>query len=205
VAILRGVDPDTVMDVAEALTSAGISIIEVPLNSPSPLRSIEQLADRFGEAHIIGCGTVTSRRALIDSHSAGAVMALQPHADPGLVEVAAQLGMISIPGVVTPTEAFRMIGAGATALKFFPTAIVSPDAVSAIKAVLPDDTRTIAVGGISEGTMAGFWSSGVDGFGLGTSIYRPGWSGRQVEVALEPILRRVDTLAPHPKRTAASS
>jgi 2-dehydro-3-deoxyphosphogalactonate aldolase len=183
IAILRGVRPDEVLDIGTELVASGIRAIEIPLNSPEPLASIALLADRFGEEVLIGCGTVISASDLRAAHAAGARLVLHPHADRALVSLAKFLGMISVPGVATPTEAFAMLEVGADALKFFPGEVISPSAVAAIRAVLPPATPTISVGGITASNIEEYWAAGVDGFGLGSTIYRPGWTVAHVSSA----------------------
>ena len=162
IAILRNIRPAEVADVAQVLVASGIALVEIPFNSPEPLRSIERLTELHGDHCLIGCGTVLNERDLRDARSAGASLVLHPHGDARLVAVAKELDMVSVPGVTSPTEAFAMLAAGADALKFFPTMIVSPPAVAAMKEVLPPDLLTVAVGGISVGNMREFWGAGVD-------------------------------------------
>lgn len=183
IAILRGIRADEVAEVSDALVDNGIEILEIPLNSPDPLRSIELLAELRGDRCRIGCGTVLTEQQLRDAHAAGASLVLHPHGDARLVALAKQLGMISVPGITSPTEAFAMLRAGADALKCFPTSIVSPATLAAMKEVLPTETLTIAVGGVSEDNMREFWNAGVDAFGVGGRLYRAGWGADQVRHA----------------------
>lgn len=189
VAILRGIQSSEAAAIADVLVELRIEILEIPMNSPQPLRSIEVLAERLGAERLIGCGTVTSAGQLRDAYAAGARIVLHPHSDPALVALASELGMTSVPGVTSPTEAFAVLRAGADALKFFPSEIVSAPAVGAMKAVLPPDVLTISVGGVTELNMSDFWQAGVDGFGLGSRIYRPGWTPGEVARAAGPMIR----------------
>ena len=180
IAILRGIEPREVLQVAEVLISTGIRAIEIPFNSPEPLRSIEILADNFSNEILVGCGTVVSSAELNAAHGAGAVLALHPHANATLVKKARKLGMISLPGVMTPTECIAMLEAGASGLKLFPCDIIRPEGDVAIKAVLREDTTIVAVGGISIENIGAFKAAGVNGFALGSSIYKPGMSVEDV-------------------------
>lgn len=187
IAILRGIHPTEVVRVAEVLVSTGIRAIEIPFNSPEPLKSIEILANNFSKEILVGCGTVVNVEELKAAQAAGAVLALHPHADPQLVKATRELGMISLPGVMTPTECFAMLEAGASALKLFPCEVIGPAGVGAIKAVLRDDTTIIAVGGISADNIGEFRSAGVDGFALGSSIYKPGMSLNDIRASVSSI------------------
>jgi 2-dehydro-3-deoxyphosphogalactonate aldolase len=180
IAILRGIEPREVLQVGEVLISNGIRAIEIPFNSPEPLKSIEILADNFSTEILVGCGTVVSSVELTAAHAAGAVLALHPHANSTLVKKARELGMISLPGVMTPTECVAMLEAGASGLKLFPCGVIGPQGVAAIKAVLREDTTIVAVGGISRENIGAFKAAGVNGFALGSSIYKPGMSVEEV-------------------------
>jgi 2-dehydro-3-deoxyphosphogalactonate aldolase len=189
IAILRGVHPYEVLQVADALISSGIRAIEIPFNSPEPLKSIELLANRFSGEILLGCGTVLSSAELKAAHSSGAELALHPHANPQLVKDALKLGMISLPGVMTPTECFAMLEAGASGLKLFPCDVLGPEGVAALKAVLRTDTTLIAVGGISAQNICAFKSAGVDGFALGSSIYKPGMPAADIRTSVKNITK----------------
>lgn len=174
VAILRGLKPDEADAVGAALVDAGLRVIEVPLNSPAPLRSIARLAARFGDRALIGAGTVR-RAAEVDAVAdAGGRLIVTPHADPAVVRAAKARGLIAMPGFFTPTEAFALLDAGADGLKLFPAEQSSPAALRAVRAVLPPGTLVAPVGGIGPGNMAAWREAGAAGFGIGTSIYRPG-------------------------------
>lgn len=188
IAILRGIRPDEVVKIGAALVDAGIGAIEIPLNSPDPLESIALLAGRFGDNTLIGCGTVISESDLRASHAAGARLVLHPHADRALVRLAKTLGMLSVPGVATPTEAYAMLEEGADALKFFPSEIITPRAVAAIRAILPPETLTISVGGITTSNIGEYWAAGVVGFGLGSTIYQRGWSAADVTMVIDDLV-----------------
>lgn len=173
VAILRGLDPDRAVEVAGALVEAGFRLIEVPLNSPRPFVSIERIAARFGGDAVIGAGTVIvaddARRTL----DAGGRLVVAPNFDPRVGRIAVDAGAAWCPGVLTPTESFAALEAGATALKLFPAELVPPAGVAAMRAVLPRMARLVMVGGIAPGTMRPYRDVGADGFGLGSALFRP--------------------------------
>ena len=174
VAILRGVRPDEVVAIADALEAAGIAIVEVPLNSPQPLDSIARLADRFGERLLIGAGTVLRTDQVADVAAAGGRLIVTPHADPAIVRAAKHNELIAIPGFFTPAEAFALLDAGADALKLFPAEAASPAVVKALLAVLPSNVAVLPVGGIGADNMGPWLAAGAAGFGIGSAIYRPG-------------------------------
>ena len=174
VAILRGLTTDQALAVGGALVDAGFCIIEVPLNSPHPLRSIAVLAEEFGDQALIGAGTVLSAddiRAVVD---AGGRLIVSPHLDPGVIGASKAHEVACIPGVATPTEAFAALAAGADALKLFPGEMLPPKAVKALRAVLPAKTRLLPVGGIVAKSMAAYIAAGANGFGLGSALFKPG-------------------------------
>jgi 2-dehydro-3-deoxyphosphogalactonate aldolase len=180
VAIIRGVTPDEVVGIGEALFEAGFRIIEVPLNSPEPLRSIELLARRLGDQALIGAGTVLRPDQVADVAAAGGRIIVSPNTRRAVIEAAVQAGMISAPGYFTPSEAFEALDAGAHALKLFPAEAASPEVVKAQRAVLPRDAPLIVVGGITPGKMQPYLDAGADGFGLGGAVYKPGQSAAVV-------------------------
>jgi len=174
VAILRGVRPDEVEAVGDALVAAGLRVIEVPLNSPEPLDSIGRLQRRFGASVLIGAGTVR-RVADVDAVAdAGGRLIVTPHADPALVRAAKARGMLAVPGFFTPAEAFALLDAGADALKLFPAEGGSPAMLRALLAVLPAGTMVLPVGGMEAGTLGAWRAAGAAGFGIGGAIYKPG-------------------------------
>ena len=182
VAILRGVRPDEVVGVADALVEAGIRVIEVPLNSPEPLDSIGRLARRHGHHALIGAGTVMSAQAVAEVHGAGGTLIVTPHAAAPVVLAAKAHGMQAAPGFFTPAEAFAMLDAGADALKLFPAEAGSPTMLRALLAVLPVGTRVLPVGGMDAGTIGHWRRAGAAGFGIGSAIYRPGDTAGDVAV-----------------------
>jgi 2-dehydro-3-deoxyphosphogalactonate aldolase len=180
VAILRGVKPDEALAIGAAVFEAGIEAIEVPLNSPEPFRSIELLAGSLPGSALIGAGTVLTAGQVDDLHNAGGRLLVSPNIDRTVMERANDHGMVTMPGVFTPTEAFLALSLGASALKFFPAAALGAKGISAIKAVLPRETIIGAVGGVSEKDFADYAKIGVSTFGLGSSLYAPGLSAEEV-------------------------
>ncbi len=176
VAIIRGVTPGEAEAVGTAIFEAGIRIIEVPLNSPDPLASIERLARLFGEEALIGAGTVLDPADVGRVRDSGGRIIVSPNTFPPVIEAAAAAGLISLPGYFTPSEGFAALRAGATGLKLFPAEGASPAVVRAQRAVLPRDVPLLVVGGIGPGTTRPWTAAGADGFGLGSGLYRPGQS-----------------------------
>ncbi len=174
VAILRGVRPDEAEAIGQVLFDAGLRVIEVPLNSPQPLESIARLARRFGAQALIGAGTVMQAADVAAVAAAGGGLIVTPHADPALVRAAKAGGLLAIPGFFTPAEAFRLLEAGADALKLFPAEGASPAMLRALRAVLPPGTMVLPVGGVDAGSIPSWRAAGAAGFGLGSAIYKPG-------------------------------
>lgn len=180
VAIIRGVTPDAVEAVGEALYAGGIRIIEVPLNSPDPLESIARLARRMGERALIGAGTVLDPEQVRSVAEAGGRLIVSPNTSIPVIEATVAAGLVSSPGFYTPSEAFNALGAGAHGLKLFPAEAASPAVVKALRAVLPKDAPLLVVGGVKPDTMRPWLDAGANGFGLGSGIYRPGQSAEEV-------------------------
>lgn len=173
VAILRGLDADEASAVGAVLVQAGWNLLEVPLNSPRPLVSIAALVQAFPQA-LVGAGTVLSADAVREVHAAGGQMIVAPNFNAGVVREARRLGMVCIPGVATPTEAFDALEAGASALKLFPGELVTPAVLKSMRAVLDTSTVLLPVGGITLTNMAAFRAAGADGFGIGSALFQPG-------------------------------
>lgn len=173
VAILRGIPPQEAQGVGDVLHGAGWRLLEVPLNSPRPLESIAALARRHPDA-VIGAGTVRSAQEVRDVHAAGGRLIVSPHFDARVVREAVALGMVCLPGVLTPSEAFAALEAGATGLKLFPAEMVPPAAVKALRAVLPAEVLLLPVGGIAPANVAAYRAAGANGFGIGSALYQPG-------------------------------
>ncbi|WP_423140774.1 2-dehydro-3-deoxy-6-phosphogalactonate aldolase [Parablastomonas sp. CN1-191] len=173
VAILRGVTPDRVAAVGEALVAAGIRIIEVPLNSPSPLDSIGRLVAAVGNIAVCGAGTVLDVAALDSVASAGGRLIVAPNTNPAVIGRAVALGLEVMPGVATPTEAFAAVAAGATRLKLFPAGPLGPNYVKTLREVLPESSRIWAVGGTDAASLPGWLAAGAEGIGVGGALFRP--------------------------------
>lgn len=180
VAILRGVRPDEVLAIGQALVDAGIAIIEVPLNSPDPFTSIAMLAKAFGEQALVGAGTVMTEADVAKVAAAGGRLIVTPHADPAIVAAAKARDMLTAPGFFTAAEAFSLLRAGADALKLFPAEAASPAMLRALRAVLPADVPVLPVGGISPESMAPWFAAGAAGFGIGGAMYKQGDSAETV-------------------------
>jgi len=180
IAILRGLRPEEAEAVGEALLLAGIRIIEVPLNSPDPLDSIQRLARRFGAQATVGAGTVLDPADVARIADAGGRIIVSPHADTRVIAAAADAGLVSAPGYFTPTEAFAALAAGAHVLKLFPAEAAGPNVLKAQRAVLPSGVPVLMVGGISPDNMQPYLDAGANGFGLGSGLYAPGRSAADV-------------------------
>ena len=174
VAIIRGVTPDEVEAVGEAIFAGGIRIIEVPLNSPDPLASIRRLSAAMGDRALVGAGTVLTSRDVEQVRHAGGKLIVSPNVNTDVIRASAAAGLVSAPGYFTPSEAFAAIDAGATALKLFPAEAATPAVVKAQRAVLPKDLPLLIVGGVSPGNMRAWIEAGANGFGLGSGLYVPG-------------------------------
>lgn len=180
VAILRGLTPEEAVDIGQALVGAGFSCLEVPLNSPRPLDSIRRLRDALDGRAVVGAGTVLTPQAVQDVADAGGQLVISPNADPRVIERTKALGLFSMPGFFTPTEAFSALEAGADVLKLFPAELAGPGAVKAIKAVLLKGQPLYAVGGVDPDNMAAWRAAGADGFGIGSALYKPGRTAEEV-------------------------
>ncbi len=180
IAILRGVTPEEIMPVGLALYEAGFRAIEIPLNSPEPLHSIGLLAAELGERALIGAGTVLSVRQVEEVAQAGGRLIVSPNCNAQVIQATRQAGLFSAPGVATPSEGFAALEAGADVLKLFPAEQFNPAIVKAWRAVFARDIALLPVGGITPANMAGYLAAGASGFGLGSALYKPGMSAREV-------------------------
>ncbi len=180
VAILRGVKPDEVEAIADAVYAEGFRVIEVPLNSPDALDSIARLARRMPADAVLGAGTVLSVQAVADVQAAGGKVIVMPHADVEVIRAAKARGLFCVPGAATPTEAFAAVHAGADAVKLFPAELITPTIVKAMRAVLPKALKLLPVGGITPDNMGPYVKAGAAGFGLGSALYSPGLTAAEV-------------------------
>ena len=180
VAILRGIAPHEAEAMGDALVAAGIRLIEVPLNSPAPLASIEALAMRLGDRAMIGAGTVTASAEVVAVRDAGGRLIVSPNADEEVIVETVQAGLVSLPGFCTASEAFTALRAGAHALKLFPAEGAQPAMLKALRAVLPLETPVLPVGGITPELLSLWLEAGAAGFGLGSALYRKGDSAAEV-------------------------
>jgi 2-dehydro-3-deoxyphosphogalactonate aldolase len=176
VAIIRGVTPGEAVDIAGALFEAGIRIIEVPLNSPGPLESVRAIVDTLGEQALIGAGTVLDSDQVAQVRDAGGRIVVSPNMNPAVIRATLEAGMVSSPGIFTPSEAFAALEAGAHTLKLFPAEAASPKVVKSMRAVLPRDVPFLVVGGVTPESVVSWLEAGADGFGLGGGLYKPGQS-----------------------------
>lgn len=193
VAILRGLTPAEATGVGAALTNARWQLIEVPLNSPHPLQSIATLATQHPQA-LVGAGTVLRAGQVREVHAAGGQLIVSPNFNAEVVRAAVQLGMACLPGVMTATEAFAALDAGATGLKLFPAEMATPAVVKALRAVLPPNTLLLPVGGITPQNMASYSVAGANGFGIGSALYSPGKAVTAVAEAARDFARRFGTI-----------
>lgn len=196
VAILRGVDPDRVVETGEALHAAGIRTIEVPLNSPRPFVSIERLSAALGARCRCGAGTVLSAADVERAHGAGARLIVSPNTDPAVIAKALSLGLEMLPGFATATEAFAAVAAGATRLKLFPASSYGAGHVTALKAVLPKDARIYAVGGVGARDVAAWIAAGTSGFGFGSDLFKPVFSIDEIAGRAEALVAAVKNAEP---------
>ena len=174
IAILRGLEPENAVAVGEAIVAAGFVCLEVPLNSPRPLESIRRLRDALDGRALVGAGTVLSVEAAHDVAAAGGQIVISPNTTPDVIRAAKTLGLLSIPGFFTPSEAFAALDAGADALKLFPAEVAGPQGLKAVRAVLPAEARVYAVGGVAPDTIATWRKAGASGFGIGSALFAPG-------------------------------
>lgn len=192
IAILRGIRPDETPAIVGALIEAGLTAIEIPLNSPDPFRSIELAAKMAPADVLIGAGTVLTPMAVDQLHDCGGRLVVAPNVAPEVIAAARIHGMVSLPGVFTPTEALLASEAGATGLKFFPASVLGSSGIAAIRAILPPDLMIAAVGGVSDRNFADYRKAGIHAFGLGSSLYAPGMTAADVAIRAKLTLAAYD-------------
>lgn len=188
VAVLRGIQPDEVVDIGRALVDAGICIIEVPLNSPQALTSIERLAASVGKHALVGAGTVLTAGSVDDVAAAGAGFVVSPNTDPAVIARALERALEPMPGAMTPTEAMAAIAAGARHLKLFPANSIGSGHIRALRDVLPADCRVWAVGGVSAADLPQWIEHGAFGVGIGGWLYRPGRNASDVRARADELV-----------------
>jgi 2-dehydro-3-deoxyphosphogalactonate aldolase len=203
IAVLRGITPEEIPAVGAALVAHGFRILEVPLNSPRPYDSIRLLSERFGERCLVGAGTVLGVAEVTLVSATGARLIVMPHADAAVIREAKRQGLVCIPGVATPTEAFAALAAGADGLKMFPADQLPASALRAWRAVLPKDTLVFAVGGIRPDNMAPYWTAGASGFGTGSNLYAPDTAAAEVEKAASAYASAFGALPPRKRLESA--
>ncbi|MBR0830529.1 2-dehydro-3-deoxy-6-phosphogalactonate aldolase [Bradyrhizobium manausense] len=192
VAILRGVKPDEADGIVDVLIAAGMTAIEIPLNSPDPFRSIANAVKRAPAGVLVGAGTVLSTDDVDRLHDVGGRLLVAPNVDPQVIARAGKHGMVTMPGVFTPTEALLAARSGASSLKFFPASVLGSSGISAIRAVLAPTTVVAAVGGISEKNFAEYMKVGVHAFGMGSSLYKPGMTAADVAARAKATIEAYD-------------
>ena len=183
IAILRGITPEECELVVDALFAAGFRIVEVPLNSPQPLQSIERIAKTFGNQMLIGAGTVLTPDEVTHVNDSGGELIVAPNTNVDVIGTAINLGLTCIPGAATPSEAFTAMAAGAHAIKVFPAEMIGPKILASWRSVIPDKLPLLPVGGIDSHNMADYWRAGAAGFGLGSALYKPAKSSRDISAS----------------------
>jgi 2-dehydro-3-deoxyphosphogalactonate aldolase len=202
IAVLRGITPEEIPSVGATLVANGFRILEVPLNSPRPFDSIRRLADSFGDRCLVGAGTVLDLPDVAKVKAAGGRLIVMPHGDVAVIREAKEQGLVCVPGVATPTEAFAAIKAGADGLKMFPAEQLSAAALKAWRAVLPKDALIFPVGGIRPDGLGPYWAVGANGFGTGSNLYAPGAAPADVGKAASAYAVAFRALPPRPMAAA---
>lgn len=192
-AILRGIRPDEAQDVGQVLVESGIDLIEVPTNSPRSFDSVEALARLLENAAQVGSGTVLTAEHVAQTANAGGCFVVSPNCDRAVVLKSRELGLLPYPGVQTPTDFFNALSYGASSLKLFPASTVGPSGFRAIKAVLPRDCAVFAVGGVSIDTLEDWLAAGIDGFGIGSELYKPGIRHSELRSRARALVKKYDT------------
>jgi 2-dehydro-3-deoxyphosphogalactonate aldolase len=196
IAILRGLTPEEAPAALDALTEAGIRIVEVPLNSPRPFESLRILVERAGKDLLIGAGTVLSPDEAVQVAQTGARLMVAPNMDPSVIETGCALGLATLPGVATPTEALAALKAGADGLKMFPGEMLPPKVLKAWRSVLPRNTLLVPVGGVTAEVMTDYWNAGAAAFGIGSALYQPGLAPEELGRRARALVDRCRNLTP---------
>ncbi|MFO1398383.1 MAG: 2-dehydro-3-deoxy-6-phosphogalactonate aldolase [Burkholderiales bacterium] len=196
IAVLRGITPEEIEGVGGALVDGGFRVLEVPLNSPRAFESIRILAQRWGGSCLVGAGTVLAAADVARVREAGGRVIVMPHADEAVIREAKALGLLCVPGVATPTEAFAALAAGADGLKMFPAESLPPAALKAWRAVLPAGTLVFAVGGMKPDNLEPYWRAGASGFGTGSNLYQPGTPPEKVRDVAQAYAAAIRALPP---------
>lgn len=199
IAILRGLQAERALNVAEVLVRAGFRIIEVPMNSPEPLLSIKRIADQYGDQVMVGAGTVLSADEVLQVSQSSGQLIVAPNLNAQVGAKALSLGSTWCPGVSTPSEAFQALEQGASLLKFFPAEMISPSAIRAMRAVLPTDSKIVVVGGITPYNLAEYLDAGADGFGLGSALFKPSYNLQELESRAEAFVSALKEYAARPR------
>lgn len=194
IAILRGLKPEETAGVVGALIETGFTALEIPLNSPDPFRSIETAVKMAPEGCLIGAGTVLTTAQVEQLADVGGRLMVSPNVEPAVISLAAEKGMVTMPGVLTPTEALSAAAAGATGLKFFPASVLGPSGIIAIRAILPPELEIAAVGGVSDANFGDYAKAGIRSFGLGSSLYKPGMSAAEVRERAVATIKAYDAV-----------
>ena len=194
VAILRGITLAESLDVVACLFEAGIRIVEVPLNSPDPLHSINLIAEKFSAQMLVGAGTVLNTEQVKNVAAAGGRLIVSPNTNEGVIQSATALGMICIPGAATPSEVFTSLEAGANGVKVFPAEMLSPTIIKSWRSVIPTSSIILPVGGISTDNMRDYWQAGANGFGIGGSLFQPGKSIEAISASAQEFVLAVNQL-----------
>lgn len=197
IAILRGIEPTQAIEAAAVIIAAGITKIEVPLNSPDAVKSIQMMVEEFGDLAEFGAGTVLNVAQVEAVANVGGKLIVSPNCDTDVIRKTKELGLQSFPGILTPTEAFNAIDAGADGLKFFPASILGTSGVAAMKAILPKDMPTFAVGGAGVDNFGEWLAVGIDGFGIGSAIFKPGFSTEKIRQVANALVAAYDSAKGH--------
>ncbi len=195
IAILRGITPDKILDIAEILIDNEINIIEIPLNSPNPLKSIQLLVDKYSDKALLGAGTVLKISEVHDVYNIGAKLIVSPNTDYDVIQKTKKLKMVSMPGCFTISEALTALNAGADALKLFPASTIGPKTFNAMNQVLPENTKCFAVGGINSENMKEWIDYKITGFGIGSNIYNPKMSLYEVKNRVEDFTKMYQSIS----------